>query len=569
LENNNLQKPCLIKTAQGFSVSYKGKFLYSKYNPSKVILQSIEKLTIQPGTLFLCCSPLLPYGILELIAKLPEDCFLLLCEKNQDLYDFSLSLLSEEKEIRESWKNIQASQKAAYLTQNELYALPEILNKQSYTFKDKSRLPKAGSFRRIIQIDFSAAAALNEDFYKNLQEASTKALMTFWSNRVTLVKFGRNYSHNFFKNLNNLPKTKAIKTYFQSVKKPIIVFGAGESINKGIEEIKNEAKNYFILCTDTSLTSLLKNNIIPDGVFVEEAQQIIIEAFIGTKAAKTHIFASLSSTPLISANFDFNRISFFTTLYNDCTFISDLQKKALLPPANPPFGSVGLTSVYYAIQFRKDESVPVYIYGLDFSYSAGLTHAKGTLAHLKRLKTTNRLNPLQNYRASFNNNAHAVLDKENKLFYTTHILQSYANTFNAYFYGSKNLYDSGACGIKLDLIRKSPSIKQSLKVEASKNPEIEINEASVPQKELTKKIKTFLQNEIEKLEELKSILSGEKKLSKEEADSKIKEIAQPREYLYLHFPDGWNFSLQLSFLKRIRIELDYYLKIFKQYSLDE
>ena len=44
--------------------------------------------------------------------------------------------------------------------------------------------------------------------------------------------------------------------------------------------------------------------------------------------------------------------------------------------------------------------------------------------------------------------------------------------------------------------------------------------------------------------------------SKEE----IKEILKEREYLYLHFPDGYSLSMETQFLKRIRAEIDFFLK---------
>ena len=561
MDNNNLQKPCLIQTAQGFSVSYKEKILYSKYAPAKSILQKINNLTPQSGTIFLCCSPVLPYGINELLEKLPEQCFLLLCEREPELYDFTVSQFTADDSL---WEKINTSPNAAFLTQKELYALPQILNKHSWTFEDGTKLPAAGNFRRIIRIDFSAGVSFNLSFYESLLQSCTNALMTFWSNRITLVKFGRKYSHNFFTNLQVLPQTVPLENYFNSVTRPILIFGAGESINKGIEEIKPHAKDFYILCTDTSFTSLLQNGIIPDGVFVEEAQQVIIQAFIGTTKIKTHIFASLSSTPLINHNFELSNISFFTTIFDDCNFISSMKEQKLLPPSNPPFGSVGLTTVYYADLFRKNENIPVYIYGLDFSFSAGFTHAKGTLAHTSRLKAANRLNPLQNYKSCFNENTTAFTDKAGNLFYTTHILQSYANTFNAYFYDKKNIFDSMDCGIKLNIPSQKPDFtaaqtnKNCNAVQIVQNQ----NAQNVDDQEYSQKINAYIQNEKTQLETLKNILSGQIKLSPAEADKKIREIAEPREYLYLHFPDGQTFTTELSFLKRIRIEIDYFLKIF-------
>jgi len=91
----NNQKPCLVETTQGFSVSYKDHLLYSKYAPSKNIIKKIQDTQILPGTIILCISPVLTHGIQELLAKLPEDCILVLCEREEALWAFSKEIYSK------------------------------------------------------------------------------------------------------------------------------------------------------------------------------------------------------------------------------------------------------------------------------------------------------------------------------------------------------------------------------------------------------------------------------------------------------------------------------------------
>jgi len=89
LESEN--KPCLVRTAQGFSVSYKNLFLYSKYNPARNILSIIEKMEILPGTIVLCFSPVLNYGLEPLAEKLPENCIMFGIEADSELHKLSES----------------------------------------------------------------------------------------------------------------------------------------------------------------------------------------------------------------------------------------------------------------------------------------------------------------------------------------------------------------------------------------------------------------------------------------------------------------------------------------------
>ena len=69
------------------------------------------------------------------------------------------------------------------------------------------------------------------------------------------------------------------------------------------------------------------------------------------------------------------------------------------------------------------------------------------------------------------------------------------------------------------------------------------------------KVKDFLLSEKSSLEELKNILITGKK------SDKIVPLLKDREYLYLHFPDGYKGpSSDLSFLNRVRAEIDFFIK---------
>lgn len=559
MENLNNQKPCVVQTPQGFSVSYKDHFLYSKYNPSKLILQSIENLQILPGTIILCNSPVLDYGLKELSAKVPENCLLVLCEAEAELQKFE----------RENLKLQEISCENLFPASQELNNLPVILYKLSST----------GKYRRVIRLDFSAGVNFHKEYYGQLENACVNSVMTFWKNRLTLTKFGRKYSQNLFSNLKILAKTKPLTSYFKSITKPIIVFGAGQSLDLFFE--KNTGKldfsNYFILCADTALQPLLKRNIKPDGVFVEEAQAIITKAFIGA-FSNIHVFAGLSATRLLSHFIKAENLSFFTSLYTDASFIEDMKDSIPLPPINNAFGSVGLTAVYYALKFRSDDSVPVYVTGLDFSYSAGLTHARETLANTNRLATANKIKYANNYGAAFSDSAIKFLDKEKNIFYTSPNLKNYAETFNHFFQGIKNLFDAGDCGISLSIPRQNPQDektpqpagKMAAGQETSATTESFSHQGQVQAGQgnqttfytdaQAKVIEEYLKKEKAELLQLRDLLTGKTKLSDEERKSQITKIVASKEYLFLHFADGYRFAYNQSFLNRIRSEIDFFLK---------
>ena len=344
-------KPCLVNTSQGFSILYKEKYLYSKYNPSKAIIQKINELNILPGTIFLCFSPVLSYGLKELLQKIPENCLVIACEFDKELYSFAKDL-DELKKLNDEFENF------VFPDLKEVYNLPIIINSRKYLFNSKKEICFDGKYKRIVSVDFSAGVQFNQSLYSELEKACVNSIKTFWTNRITLTKFGRKYSRNLFKNLINHAGTNPIENYFKSVNKPIIVLGAGESFAESIKYLENP-DDYFIICADTAFQPLLKNQIVPDAVFIEEAQNVILKAFIGTQNQKTHFFAGLSSIPQLKDFVSKDKISYFASIYSDSEFLENLQTKEFFPYANKPFGSVGLTSVFYAIKFRQDENVPI------------------------------------------------------------------------------------------------------------------------------------------------------------------------------------------------------------------
>lgn len=121
------------------------------------------------------------------------------------------------------------------------------------------------------------------------------------------------------------------------------------------------------------------------------------------------------------------------------------------------------------------------------------------------------------------------------------------------FQNEKNLFDCSSTGIKLGIPQRSLfATKGNLQKEKC---------------ESHKNISSFCEKEKRKLEELRSLLSdGEKSPFRNNLPEKlslskqIKKIAEEREYLFLHFPDGYRFKMEQSFLKRIRAETDFFIK---------
>ena len=530
-------KPCLVEAAQGFSVSYKNHLLYSKYNPGRNILSIVEKADILPGTVVLCFSPVLNYGLEALAEKLPENCLMIGIEADSELYKISES---ESKKLECCKKNIYE-----LVSPEELLALPKKLEKLSGT----------GKFRRVIYLEFSGGFLLNKEFYIQLFEACRNSVSQFWKNHVTLVKFGRKYCANLLRNIQFIPESiKKIQ-----VSKKILVVGAGESSVETLKKISGKRGDFFIIAVDAALKTLNALKIKPDAAVCEEAQSIITRAFTGCVKNFDYLFVSTTATNSV-VRLNPKKNIFYTPLFTDAGFLRKLEESKILNSVQPPLGSVGLSATQIALNIRKNEETPVFVTGLDFSYSIGKTHASNSFHDNARRASSSKIKGLENFAASFGNDSTKFYEKDGKIAVTTTALSGYAKLFCYKFSGTKNLFDAGNTGVPLGLPQKSCDVNIENSAPQNKNQDEKIfHEENT--KEISEKIQDWLKTEKDALDELKSIFTGKTPVSENEQKEKIRELLRNREYLFIHFPDSHRLDFSQSFLNRIRIEIDFFLKI--------
>lgn len=570
-------EPVLIKAVSSeqseettFTIQYKNRFLYSKYNPKKNILQAVQNLNLTPGTLVLAFSPCLFYGLEELQKKCRESSSELLCvEAENALYDFSFRV-NEEKKLNAPLLPYQKNTAAG-------------LDEFFHNAKQK--------FRRVTRLDLSAGVSFNEGFYKNFYECAQNIVAAFWKNRLTLVRLGRLYSKNIFKNLPLAAACPSFEAFEGTVEKPILVCGAGESLDQltafalgDKKQAKERAaaigRTFFVLAVDAAVPALTSANIKIDAIAATESQLAIEKAYIGLNRSQSQkcggpiFFFDLTSRAAIARRFARNAAFYFSE-FDKNDFLNRLKQNGLLPKIAPPLGSIGLTATYLALLLRKSQSVPVCVLGLDFSFSAGRTHAFESAQSKAIFSQSNRISPSTNFAAAFGAGSQQILDKNKKPVWTSKNLLGYAALFNDYFKGSQNLFDLGHSGLDLGLARKS--LLEFLEKEAAAGSfglEKDFGHAQEwPPRSLSlgkaarsraENCADFLRAELSNLRSLSDLLSkGEDSKERDKSIALGEQILQKlrgREYLYLHFPDGTKASLEFNFLTRVRSQIDFFAK---------
>lgn len=558
-EDADIQK---IETKNGFTVLYKNRYLYSRFDAKKNSERLVQSLETKDESLFFIFSPLLGYGLDLLFEKISGDSFVLAIETDPLLYTFSLQNI--DKKLLEK-KNF------LYLCLEEkMTGVKELLEKIDHLVQSE----EGYAFRRLVPLELSSTF-IQKEFQNTCTQYIDLYINQFWRNRITLVKLGRLYAKNIFQNLALLSQAETIKS--ARIEKPILVLGAGPSLEENIAIIQAFQKHFFIIAVDTALAYLHKQKIGIDLCLVMEPQLINQKAFLAVKNTKIPLLADLCSYPATQKILN-GPLSFFFSEYASLQFLQNLEKNSGIQKYRA-LGSVGLVAVETALKLRK-KNTAIFFTGLDFSYQLGKTHTKETPSHLARLFEATRLKPAEN-----------IGLVENKIgdgLYTNPALENYARLFDDLYAEENELYMLSEISIirkikkisvrdfKTWIENKTGQTDSSQRDSIEKNEKIESRFFETNTIEKTKRknaLIDFLENEIKKLSVLSSFLES---IKPEQTSSQLDENLQKEvrkkllglEYLYIHFPEAYKKpDIHFSFISGLKGEISFFLKIIER-SLD-
>ncbi|MGI5102084.1 6-hydroxymethylpterin diphosphokinase MptE-like protein [Treponema vincentii] len=582
-KNNEYEKPLPIPTSRGFSVLYRHKYLYSKYNPQAAVTAQIESLQIPDSALILCFSPVLGYGLKELMEKLPASSYMLALEYDQVLMRFSLDHCDFSP---------FAHQRFSYIRTD---SIAEVLKK----IESLPLFP----FKKCLAVSCSGGVQLYQTFYDEVSLYADEVIARFWKNRITLMHLGRNYVHNTFRNLLSLARplarplagamtgspakpTESLPAEFfawgtpsdqnkfrlltgdERIRKPLLVAGAGPSLDTARDFIIKNRNSFFLLAVDAAAAALLPD-IRPDAIVLVESQYWIDSAFIGLQKYGIPIFADLTASPRVLQASN-GKVYFFCTEYARLRYLDRLYR-TLRPLILPPMGSVGLSAVYLALALTSPH-LPVLHTGLDFAWQSGLTHAAGSSPVKKLFAEISRTE--SPYKLSLSTGMQRISGKQGRSYWTNSVLSGYAELYRHTFSGNERIIDIGTEGcflnnrqngrvdaeqierILADSDKRLTTDPNTQRITAETS--IIGNSGTDMTTEQHKALCAYLDGEAEALSMLNEHLQGKRRLP----EQTMEQLLADRDYLYSHFPDAVRgHSLDLGFLKRTGIELRYLLKI--------
>ncbi|MCL2481472.1 MAG: DUF115 domain-containing protein, partial [Spirochaetaceae bacterium] len=523
------------KVGDQYTVLYKNTFIYDKNTPIKKIDQKIDNIEIKNNTLVLIPSPVLFYGLKSLYKKLPENCFILCIEYEKELYE--LKERAESDYLPEiEYMNI---------TNHDFFINFFDTRKELYFIK------------HILFLPLNKGYLLNKDFYTECYDILKRNLKQFLKNSLTLYSLGKRYYKNLILNIPSWSKGKDIKEL--KIDRPIVITGAGESVEKALPLLKNNRNLFKIIAIDTSLKTLINFGITPDFVIAVESQIYNIFDFLGNTSTSTSLIADMTTYPLTSRIFTGEKY-YFISSFSSSNFLDTLQKENLAPTFIPPLGSVGITALYIASMISSSF---IFYTGLDFSFMIGKTHAKDSPPITNTLINWTKLSEKNNYHVSIIGNLIEAGKCCNKTIYTTPVLKSYAEIMDNIISRNNRIYSlfSSSALVKnknnvLDEETFVSMLKQESAPPASHISPVLQNHASLdPEKtedrididaDRSQKIKVFLENELGKIETIINsgvdFLNG---ISQEQNQNIIKELTEKSDYLLPYYPSA-NYSKTLD-----------------------
>ncbi len=475
------QVPRLVPAAseEGTNV-YSGKVpLYPvSSNPKKTVQRKVKAFfPVSPRTLIFIPSPLLFYGIAELLENTDTSVHIICVETIQSFMRFSIDNVDP---------SLYSHKRITFVRTDSAEQILVVLRQLGVE-----------QFKRVLPMYLSRGYAFSRNTYDSMVDTLSKEIRSYWENKMTSIHMGNRWLKNLLLNLSSFSYSKDLSSLV--AEKPVLVTGAGISLEKTLEDLCNFRirDQFYIIATDTSLPTLLSYSVYPDSVCILESQMYNIRDFIGSIPLKCSVLCDITAHP---QSFFINKgpMYLFSSTFSHNSLFKRMSSKGILPKQIPPLGSVGIAALEIAASIT---TYPVYYTGLDFSYLPGKTHARGTEIHKHTLAAWNRLRANSMYPSSILPRSFALKDNFGNPCRSNIVLQSYAETAKERLKGKNHCYNLASFGlstggesISIDMVKTAKEIVINRSTESSRGKSKEIHFSPS-----TDKLISFLREEKEAL----------------------------------------------------------------------
>lgn len=401
----------LSKTNKLIPIFTTGHFMYSKYNPEK----EVESLFLTDDDFILFCGIGSGIQIEYFLKTYPE--------KKCAVTDISLNA------YKSLFSNIDFTN---IINDKRVQVLPAITD---VDFKQKlaeNYLPLIDGKLKVVSL------RTWENFYSKslstIKAIVSNSLKEIETDFLTQSTFGKVWLKNILHNLQLLSTFKP-ELPTLPIKKTALICGAGPSLSKKIQEIKNNRSSFVIFATDTSFLPLMQNRIQAD-VFLSVDPQIYSLYHCSFKPPRKTIGVfDLCSLDILARSFFKAGNKIFFTVSNH-PLAKHARTFAPLPFADSTSGTVAIYAfdVAHRLGFTKFKTV-----GLDFSYTDGKPYANGTYLEKKALSYCSKIFTAETFytKLMFRGSTKKIYNNNDKITYQTEILSYYNAMAKNYKFNDK------------------------------------------------------------------------------------------------------------------------------------
>lgn len=424
--------PVLLQTDEGPTLRWRGVDFYPRKEPVSYARRKARVFSPLPRTLYYVPSLGLGHGLPELLEKLPQSSAVLCVEAFQEVMGIALQ------------RGVFRDPRLVIVRTVEPDAAVAAL-----------RSLGTGRFRRVVEMPLCAGYRLAPEAYAAVRRGLEREIMRFWQNRLTLIAMGSLQVRNL---LSNLPLLRdALDFSALSTSLPVVVAGAGPSLEESLPLLAEHRGRFALLAVDTALPTLGACGITPDIVMDVEAQAANNADFLPAPARDPHpasagpfLACDLSVHPTAARLFA-GRTCFFSSEFAPLRLWDRLAGCGLRPAPFPALGSVGVAAVFAALRLSGAQ---VFLTGLDFAFPGSRTHARGSPFLLAALERVTRFEPVgqSGFQALAVRRLLRAADKHGRPVLTDRVMGSYRDGLEAEtraFAG--RVYDCGQTGLPLGL----------------------------------------------------------------------------------------------------------------------
>ena len=376
-----------------------GRLLYTN-PPESGVTRRLQAVSIQDYCLYVICSPLLGIGLQNLLERIPASSKIIAIE-----FDPEINSKIGQQYIPAEIPYFSAD------SISQLYdEIPAMLKK---------------GIRRVQLINLNGGFRLHQKQYELVRDELLHRMRGLLQNTTTEIHLGRLWIQNCIENF-FAASDSALHIQERPEELPIVLLGAGPSLQAALPHLKTLSEFAVIIAVDTALPTLA--DCPPDVVVVLESQFANMADFIPYRSPESLYVLDTSSFPGLQrilkaskANID---IAWVHTRFADIHLLDRLYGDNELPrmPIIPPMGSVGPAASKIAMQLF---SGPLYLAGFDFSYQVEKTHASGTAPDIRQHVLQHRLKISEWYHSASKRSPRTARARNGQLVYTDLVLERY------------------------------------------------------------------------------------------------------------------------------------------------